>query len=249
MFVEDLTLLGPSSIPEVTKSDVFDPFDTKTLVRTPIPESEMRVWYTIPEVRTPVPKNYEYGLERRSHSFNAPLTVGSRSVTDGEVRDVRDVIFDSVDYNKGQPKAVSGSDVCGRSYYADTIVESRPHGDALTVNEYPLLLNIDPETKSWVQAHELGHALDRVVDGEKNFNALPVEERKWILEELHALHDALKAAGKPYSLNTPREAIANVYAYLMKDPAFVKAHAPHAAQFFGGLVNDHPSLSRIIIFK
>jgi hypothetical protein len=247
--VDDLTLLGPDSVPEVSKSEIFDPFDQYHLSKDTVPEYEMDVWYVMPTENYRQPDSYGPGIERRSMIFNAPYEVGSRRITDGEVRTVRDVLFESVDYNKSQPEVTQDGAPCSRSFYADASFERRSHGTVIATNEYPLLHELSPEMKEWVRAHELGHALALAVYAEDAHNALPLEERKQILEELRALHEALRAAGKPTSLNTPREAIANVYAYLMKDPAFVKGHAPHAAQFFGGLVNDHPSLSRILSFK
>lgn len=238
--VPDLSLLGPSSIPEVSRTD-----PGLRGSATGVAEEEMRAFYQYPKPPNwQLPLGFQDGLERRISTFDKPVIVGGRPVSDADVIKLRNTVFDSVDFSK-QP---TGPDSCKKPYYATVTFEFKEYGKSLVTNEYPMLRESDPKTQSWVRAHELGHALSRITDAPTAFNALPSEERARLLSELKQLHEALQVDRKLRSYDTADEIVGDLYAYMLKDPAYVEKHAPKTAAFFRDLIKMDPQLSKIITF-
>jgi hypothetical protein len=243
--VSDLSLLGPSSIPEVSRSDPGFRAGPQT-----VSEEEMRVFYQYPQrPGWRLPLGFDDGLERRASTFGKPIDAGTRSITDSDVIRLRNTVFESVGYAKEQPSSHGPSGPCRQPYYATASLEPKWWGESLTNKEYPELLKSNSEVQSWVRAHELGHGLARVTDAPTVFNELPFEKRAQILEELKKLHETLKADKKLHAYDTANEIVADLYAYMLKDPAYVQKHAPNAAAFFKSLVANDPQLSKILTFK
>ncbi|MCL9972334.1 MAG: hypothetical protein NBV63_02935 [Candidatus Pacebacteria bacterium] len=175
--------------------------------------------------------------------------MGKKSVTDEDVKKLRNTVFEGVQYAKDQPSGHGPTGPCKIPFYASAGLEPKWYGSSLVTSEYPMLREADSRVQSWVRAHELGHALARITDAPTSFNALPSEQRAQLLEELKKLHEALKADKKLYAYDTANEIVADLYAYMLKDPEYVRKHAPRAAAFFQSLVERDPQLSKILTFK
>ena len=198
----------------------------------------------------PLRADYYEGLARRAELFAAPITADGKPVAGGDVERVREVVFEEVRFRAEQPEAVSASgDPCSGRQYAGVLHDPVVTDGALVTNEYPSLAGLTPEERLWVRTHELGHAIDAVVQAVPEFNKLPLEERMAILKELEALRAALAAKGHTVSYSTGKELFANLYAAMLLEPDLAEKLAPNASKFFGGLVNDHPELSRILAFR
>lgn len=240
--VKDLALLGPASMPEVKRAELESLTPPFRISETPLPDAALRHFFRIENPVAQLPEDFAAGLERRLRTYQVPIEVGSRPVDASAVRTLHERVFDEIQYQKEQPAGMRDGAPCTRGVYADVGVAVTSSGDALTTREYPMLRDAPRDMQEWVRAHELGHALMQIVGAHDAFHSLPAAEREQILTELKALQAALLTEGKPHSHRTANEALAELVAYLMREPSLAMQHAPTAAKFFGTLVDAHPIL-------
>lgn len=267
--VNDLALLGRSTIYELPAGEVRYPGGAGLkLSPHAVTEKEMGVFYRMPEIHP------QEKLEGYAERFNKRLAMirmpsyadvtgdmhkpakyivgdqGYQGLTPEEIKIIRNTIFDSVDVENRQPSGLQpdGSH-CYRPYYADTTALDPEHPGKLVTNEYPILRQEFHSKQSWVVAHEMGHAIHKVTHMQDTFNALPSWKRAQLLAEMKEFHQLLLERGYHRTATTSgTECFADLVAYYLKDPAFLKKAAPHSARFIQDVVNNDPLLRKLILF-
>lgn len=267
--VNDLALLGRSTIYELPAGEVKYPGGAGLkLSPHAVTEKEMGVFYRMPEIHP------QEKLEGYKERFNKRLALirmpsyadvtgdirkpakfivgdqGYQGLTPEEIKIIRNTIFDSVDVEKKQPSGLQpdGSH-CYRPYYADTTALDPEHPGKLVTNEYPILRQEFHSKQSWVVAHEMGHAIHKIANMQDTFNSLPSWKRAQLLAEMKEFHQLLQERGYHRTATTSgTECFADLVAYYLKDPAFLKKVAPNSARFIQNVVNNDPLLRKLILF-
>ena len=251
--VPNLSLLGPSEIPELSPDEVYRTGDAFTVQKVGVSEKEMDVFYRMPaDPNQDLDKKYHDRLDQRASAESRTYTVEeSRGLNDREVQRVQSVLFDDMSREPVQPSGVNpDGKKCYYRHLAHTIKEGPQEASVLRMKEFPLLEAPDNKNlQEWVHSHEAGHAIDRALEAQKAFNALPSSERQKILQDLANLNKYLIDHNLPHSYSTGEESLADLYSYAMRDPEMVHKVSPRAARFFETLVNKDPSLSKVLKFE
>lgn len=247
--IPDLSLLGPQSIPEVNFHDVVNRDDQFQLISEKVTEKEMRVFYQMPNYPSyRLTEQYWARFNARVDAFGKPLVFDpARGLSIAEIERLRDTVLDSTVAYDEQPTEMQAAGQCTQRIYADvTNIDPKRPGEFI-MRQYPLSDGTSREVREWLLAHETGHALDRVLNFQDDFNRLPSWQRATILMQLEHFQEYLQRVGKPYNgVSTSQEALADALSYFLRDPALVKAQAPDVYEFFIKQINSDRVLSRII---
>lgn len=233
--VPSLSIMGPTSIHEIPKSQIPS-------VVSPIPPHEMRPFYQISFWPIPVSEEYRAGLERRLQLWDGPVDVLEQGADSEALRKIEEAIFDEMHFKK-QPVEGMGSTSCERRYYASITADS----GGIASTKHTLLALLNPEARAWVAGHEIGHALDRILDLPHVLDELPPDKRADFLQELKEFREYLVQHGKPHNgLSTGREILADAFSYALREPALLKEQAPLVYEFLKSEIARDQLISKLV---
>lgn len=246
-YIPDLSLLGPTSIPEVSERDLTNPQDSISISSKRVSESEMNPFYRMPDHPAfDVPPEYRERLFARLQALKGTLL--TQGATDQpSLEDVKKVIFDKIDFHDQNMETTQGGKRCTRVVYATARIHGSAEPGALVMDFYPPAKSLSPEWQEWLVGHEVGHGLSFIMNFEQHFNELPSWKRATILLQLEHFQEYLAKVGKPVNgVSTGTEATADALSYFLRDPVLLRTRAPAVYAFIAGEIEREPILKRLI---